>query len=102
MVPGGLFLCQASATAICSQAAIRPLDSLLCFPDFAILLYSGRAQAADTMPIDQALPRKEFLDREIVTAAGVVEADYTRTDGHDYLGLPADDPAFRVWCWQIV
>ena len=77
------------------------VQPLMAFPDLAVLLNPGGAQTTDAVPVDQVLPQKEFLDRNVVPAAGVVEADNPRTDGLDHLGLSADNPAFGVRRGQI-
>ena len=62
----------------------------------SVLLQSGGAQAADSMAVDQTLPGEELLDRQIITATSLLEADQPRTHRHHNLGLAADNPAFGV------
>ena len=87
-----------SGTALLARAIVQPL---MAFPDLAVFLNPGGAQTADAVPVDKALPREKFLDRNVIPAAGVVEADNPRMDGHDNLRLPANYPAFGVRRRQI-
>ncbi len=89
-------LCGADGAA--HRMIVQPL---MAFPDLAVLLNPGGAQTTDAVPVDQALPREKFLDRNVVPAAGIVEADNPRVDGHDNLRLPANYPAFGARRWQI-
>src|SRR3954452_21513067 len=73
------------------------------FPDclLAILLDTGGAKSRQTMLVDRKLPGEEFVNRQGITAAGLLEGEKTATDCGDNLGLAADDPAFGAGGRQI-
>src|SRR3954452_5015872 len=66
------------------------------FPDrlLAILLDAGGAKSRQTVLVDGKLPGEEFVDRQRVTAAGLLEGEKSAADGGDDFSLAADDPAF--------
>ena len=53
------------------------------------------------MPLDEALPAQEFVDRQLVALAGVVEAKKATANCGDDFCLPADDPTLGVG-WRKV
>jgi hypothetical protein len=53
------------------------------------------------MLIDGKLPGEEFVDRQRVTAAGLLQGKQTATDGGNDFGLTADDPPFGPGRGQI-
>src|SRR6185437_753035 len=58
----------------------------------AVVLQPRDAQAGEAVAVDETLPGEEFLDRQLVAVAGVLEADRPRTDGGDDLRLAPDHP----------
>src|SRR6478672_8830385 len=82
----------------------RPIFVESCrFPDrlLAILLDAGGAKTRQTMLVDGKLPGEEFVDRQGITAAGLLEGEKSATHSSDDFGLAADDPAFGAGCGQI-
>jgi len=73
------------------------------FPDrlLAILLDAGGAKTRQTVLVDGKLPGEEFVDRQGVTAAGLLEGEKSATDSGDDFGLAADNPAFGAGRGQI-
>src|SRR6266700_2658293 len=73
------------------------------FPDrlLAILLDAGGAKTRQTMLVDGKLPREEFVDRQGVTATGLLEREESAANGGDDFGLAAEDPAFGAGSGQI-
>jgi hypothetical protein len=67
----------------------------------AILLDTGGSQSRKAMLIDGKLPGEEFVDRQRVTAAGLLQGKQTATDGGNDFGLTADDPPFGPGRGQI-
>lgn len=67
----------------------------------AILLDAGGAKTRQTVLVDGKLPGEEFVDRQGITAAGLLEGEKSTTDSGDDFGLAADDPAFGAGCRQI-
>src|SRR5262249_10108412 len=67
----------------------------------AVLLHPSCPQARKSKAFDRALPGEEFIDRQRVASARILEAEQTATDRDDHLGLAADDPAFRIRGRQI-
>src|SRR3569833_2157975 len=67
----------------------------------AILLDTGGSKTRQTMLVDGKLPGEEFVDRQGITAAGLLEREKSTTDSGDNFGLAADDPAFGAGCRQI-
>src|ERR1700722_18449264 len=61
----------------------------------AILLDPGGAQAGQAEAVDRVLPAKEFLHRQRVAAAGLVQAEQAAAHGGDHFRLAADHPAAR-------
>jgi len=51
--------------------------------------------------VDRGLPRKEFIDRKHIAAAGFLKGEQATTHGRNHLGLAPDDPAFRTRRRQI-
>jgi hypothetical protein len=67
----------------------------------AILLDPGGAQPRKAVLIDGKLPGQEFVDRQGVAAAGLLEGEQTAANrGYDF-GLAADDPPLGSGCGQI-
>jgi hypothetical protein len=66
-----------------------------------VLLDARGAQAGEAMLVDRVLPGEEFLDRQRVAAAGLLERKEPAAHGGDDLGLAPDDPALGAWCRQI-
>src|ERR1700759_3060232 len=62
------------------------------FPDclLAILLNAGCAKTRQTMLVDGKLPREEFVDRQGVPAAGLLQREKSTAHGGDDFGLAAD------------
>jgi len=60
----------------------------------AILLDAGGPQAGQAMLIDGELPGKEFVDRQRVAAAGLLEGEQTAANRGNDFGLPANNPPF--------
>jgi hypothetical protein len=67
----------------------------------AILLDSGGAQAGKAVLVDRKLPRKEFVDRQGVAAAGLLKGEQAAADCGNDFGLTADDPPFGPGRGQI-
>ena len=67
----------------------------------AILLDTGGAQSRKAMLIDGKLPGEEFVDRQGVAAAGLLQGKQTAPDGGNDFGLTADDPPFGPGRGQI-
>jgi hypothetical protein len=67
----------------------------------AILLDTGGAQSRQTMLVDGKLPGKEFVHRQGVPAAGLLEGEQTATNRSDDFGLTADNPPFGTGRGQI-
>jgi hypothetical protein len=66
-----------------------------------ILLDPGGPQAGQTMLIDGKLPGQEFVDRQGITAAGLLEGEQASADRRNDLGLAADDPPFSAGRGQV-
>src|SRR3954464_14619605 len=66
-----------------------------------ILLDPGGPQAGQTMLIDGKLPGQEFVDRQGITAAGLLEGEQATADRCNDLGLAADDPPFGAGRGQV-
>jgi hypothetical protein len=67
----------------------------------AILLDAGRAQSGKAMLVDGKLPREEFVDRQRVAAAGLLEGEQTAADRGNDFGLTANYPPFGPGRGQI-
>jgi hypothetical protein len=67
----------------------------------AVLLDTGRPQARETVLVDRELPRKEFVDRQRVAAAGFLEGQQAPANGGNHFGFAADDPPFCPGRGQI-
>src|ERR1700736_3800219 len=67
----------------------------------AVDLQPGDAQTRDAVGFDRALPRKEFLYRELVASANFLETDGAAAHGIDDHGLTPGDPAFGVRGRQV-
>src|SRR6266496_4460847 len=67
----------------------------------AILLNARGAQAGQAVLVDGILPGEEFLDRERVAAAGLLERKQPAAHGSHDLGLAPDDPALGAWRRQV-
>jgi hypothetical protein len=66
-----------------------------------ILLDAGRPQASQAMLIDGELPRQEFVHRQRVAAASLLEGEQTAANrGYDFC-LAADDPPFGSGRGQV-
>src|SRR3984957_391712 len=66
-----------------------------------ILLNSGGAQAGQAVLIDGKLPGQEFVDRQRVAAASLLEGEQAAAHGGNDLGLTANNPPFGPGCGQI-
>jgi hypothetical protein len=67
----------------------------------AILLDSGGAQSRQAMLVDGKLPGEEFVDRQRVAAAGLLEGEQASSHGGNDFGFTANDPPFRPGRGQI-
>ena len=67
----------------------------------AILLDAGGAQSGQAMLVDGKLPGEEFVDRQRVAAAGLLEGEQAAADRGNDFGLAADDPPFGAGRGQI-
>ena len=67
----------------------------------AILLDAGGAQSGKAMLIDRKLPGEEFVDRQGVPAAGLLEGKQAATYRGNDFGLTANDPPFGAGRGQI-
>jgi hypothetical protein len=66
-----------------------------------ILLDTGRPQASQTMLIDRKLPRQEFVHRQRVAAASLLEGEQAAADCGNDFGLAADHPPFGSGRGQV-
>jgi hypothetical protein len=66
-----------------------------------VLLDAGGAQAGKAMLIDGKLPGKEFVDRQRVAAASLLEGEQAAANRGNDFGLPADNPPFGPGRGQI-
>jgi hypothetical protein len=66
-----------------------------------VLLDSGGTQPGKAMLIDGKLPGKEFVDRQGVAAAGLLEGEQAAANRGNDFGLTADDPPFGTGRGQI-
>jgi hypothetical protein len=78
------------------QQIFRFWESLL-----AILLNARGAQPSQAMLIDGELPGEEFVDRQRVAAAGLLEGEQSAADCGNDFGLPANNPPFGSGRRQI-
>ena len=60
----------------------------------AILLDAGGAQSGKAMLVDGELPGKEFVDRQRVAAASLLEGEQAAADRGNDFGLTANNPPF--------
>jgi hypothetical protein len=67
----------------------------------AILLDAGGAQPGKAMLVDGKLPGEEFVDRQRVAAAGLLEGEQAAAHSGNDFGLAANDPAFGPGRGQI-
>ena len=67
----------------------------------AILLNAGGAQPRKTVLVDRELPGKEFVDRQRVAAAGLLEREQAAANRGNDFGLAADHPPFGTGRWQV-
>ena len=67
----------------------------------AILLDPGGPQTGQAMLIDGKLPGQEFVDRQRVTAAGLLKGEQAAANRGNDFGLTADDPPFSTGRGQI-
>jgi hypothetical protein len=67
----------------------------------AVLLDAGGTQSGQAMLIDGKLPGQEFVDRQGVTAAGLLKGEQTATDRGNDFGLTANNPPFGSGRGQI-
>ena len=61
----------------------------------AVLLHPGRTEASQTEPVDGMLPGEEFLHRQRIALAGIIQAEQATAHRSDHFGLATDDPAAR-------
>ena len=66
-----------------------------------VLLDAGGAQSGKAMLIDRKLPRKEFIDRQRVAAASLLEGEQAAAHCGNDFGLAADNPPFGPGRWQV-
>jgi hypothetical protein len=66
-----------------------------------ILLDTGGAQPGQAMLIDGKLPGKEFVDRQRVAAASLLEGEQATADCGNDFGLTANNPPFGPGRGQI-
>ena len=66
-----------------------------------VLLNAGGAQPGKAMLIDGKLPGKEFVDRQRVAAASLLEGEQAAANRGNDFGLTADNPPFGPGCGQI-
>ncbi len=62
----------------------------------SVIFHLRRPEAGQPMPFDLALPDQEFVDRQTIALAGIVEAQKSAADCRDNFGLSAGDPAFGI------
>jgi hypothetical protein len=67
----------------------------------AILLDSGGAQAGKAVLVDGELPGQEFVNRQGVAAASLLEGEQAAANRGNDFGLTADDPPFGPGRGQI-
>jgi len=67
----------------------------------AILLDAGGAQPGKTVLIDRKLPGQEFVDRQRVAAARLLEGEQAAANRGNDFGLTANNPPFGPGCGQI-
>ena len=66
-----------------------------------ILLDAGGAQSGEARLVDGELPGQEFVDRQGVAAACLLEGKQAAADCGNDFGLTADDPPFGPGRGQI-
>jgi hypothetical protein len=66
-----------------------------------VLLDAGGAQPGKAMLIDGKLPGKEFVDRQRVAAASLLEGEQAAANRGNDFGLTADNPPFGPGRGQI-
>src|SRR5207302_9947448 len=66
-----------------------------------VLLDARGAQPGEAVTVDRILPGEEFLDRQGVTVAGLLERQESAAHGGDDLRFAPDDPAFGTGRRQI-
>src|SRR5260221_6656425 len=62
----------------------------------AIILQSRCPQAAHAMPVDGTLPREEFLNRQCISCASLLETNQAGANPRHNLSLAPDHPALRA------
>jgi hypothetical protein len=67
----------------------------------SILLDAGGAQSGKAMLIDGKLPGKEFVDRQGVAAASLLEGEQAAANRGNDFGLTANNPPFGPGRGQI-
>jgi hypothetical protein len=67
----------------------------------AILLNAGGPQAGQTMLIDGKLPGQEFVNRQRVSAAGLLKGEQAAAHRRYDFGFAADNPPFGSGCGQV-
>src|SRR3569833_4486641 len=67
----------------------------------AVLLDAGGAQAGQTVLVDREQPGEEFVDRQRVAAAGLLEGEQATPNGGDNFRLAANDPPLGAWRGKI-
>jgi hypothetical protein len=66
-----------------------------------VLLDTGRSQPGKAMLIDGKLPGKEFVDRQRIAAASLLEGEQAAANRGNDFGLAADNPPFGPGRGQI-
>src|SRR6202043_3675065 len=84
-----------------NEADFDQIPSVLERGLLAVLLDAGRAQSGKAMLVDGKLPREEFVDRQRVAAASLLEGEQTAADRGNDFGLTANDPPFGPGRGQI-
>src|SRR5262249_47631361 len=79
----------------------QPAIAVIVVGLLPVLLNARGGQAGKAMLVDRVLPGEEFLDRQRVAAAGLLERKEPAAHGSNDLGLAPDDPALGAWCRQI-
>jgi hypothetical protein len=82
------------------EADFRQMPSILEHL-LAILLDAGGAQSGKTMLIDGKLPGKEFVDRQRITAARLLEGEQAAANRGNDFSLTANYPPFCPGRGQI-
>jgi len=67
----------------------------------SVILDLRGPETSKPMPFDGALPGHEFVDRQLIAFAGVIEAKKAAPHCSDDLRFSADNPAFGVWRGEV-